>query len=361
MSFHPQTPQSPSQFSPATSSDPSLGSSGSVAAAGTGTTTLPTPAHSVNGSSQLDSMMLDDSPHKRKRPLEDVGDDRELKKAHVDDYKLAIEDLHRDVGHKYLLLQSRKTPSAALVSLLRPWKTGSRQSLGPHPESFPRTSEDLYEMYDLVDLATEVAREKPNGEKNALRKTYKGHIKRLGVTGHFDVAKKNDDAPSDFLSMLQVPDHEWNVHQVKGRSLMDGLSDVTKSTLGRAMTLAKGQVPKSFWDSSVLGDIGPSNGDSSKAPSAKPTAPNTPLISMSGAAAMSRPKSQLLPGQNAARPQRSIKKRSYGDSSYEGYGEGFPDDDTGLETGYSTGEGEGGQKRRKKASQISNYDAASKF
>lgn len=131
MSFHPQTPQSPSQFSPATSSDPSLGSSGSVAAAGTGTTTLPTPAHSVNGSSsQLDSMMLDDSPQKRKRPLEDVGDDRELKKAHVDDYKIAIEDLHRDVGHKYLLLQSRKTPSAALVSLLRPWKTGYRQSLG---------------------------------------------------------------------------------------------------------------------------------------------------------------------------------------------------------------------------------------
>ncbi|UKZ93904.1 uncharacterized protein TrAFT101_008806 [Trichoderma asperellum] len=327
MSFHPQTPQSPSQFSPATSSDPSLGSSGSVAAAGTGTTTLPTPAHSVNGSSsQLDSMMLDDSPQKRKRPLEDVGDDRELKKPHVDDYKLAIEDLHRDVGHKYLLLQS------------------------PHPESFPRTSEDLYEMYDLVDLATEVAREKPNGEKNALRKTYKGHIKRLGVTGHFDVAKKNDDAPSDFLSMLQVPDHEWNVHQVKGRSLMDGLSDVTKSTLGRALTMAKGPVPKSFWDSSVLGDIGPSNGDSSKAPSAKPTAPNTPLISMSGASAMSRSKSQLLPGQNPARPQRSIKKRSYGDSSYEGYGEGFPDDDTGLETGYSTGEGEGGQKRRKKSS-----------
>lgn len=216
-------------------------------------------------------------------------------------------------------------------------------------------------MYDLVDLATEVAREKPNGEKNALRKTYKGHIKRLGVTGHFDVAKKNDDAPSDFLSMLQVPDHEWNVHQVKGRSLMDGLSDVTKSTLGRALTMAKGPVPKSFWDSSVLGDIGPSNGDSSKAPSAKPTAPNTPLISMSGASAMSRSKSQLLSGQNPARPQRSIKKRSYGDSSYEGYGEGFPDDDTGLETGYSTGEGEGGQKRRKKASQNPNYDAAGKF
>lgn len=132
MSFHPQTPQSPSQFSPATSSDPSLGSSGSVVAAGSGTTTLPTPAHSVNGSSsQIEHMMLDDSPHKRKRPLEDVGDDREPKKAHVEDGKLALEDLHLDVGPKYLLLQSRKTPSAALVSLLlRPWKTRSRQSVG---------------------------------------------------------------------------------------------------------------------------------------------------------------------------------------------------------------------------------------
>lgn len=326
MSFHPQTPQSPSQFSPATSSDPSLGSSGSVAAAGTGTTTLPTPAHSVNGSSSHpDSIMLDDSPHKRKRPLEDVGDDRDLKKAHIDDYKLAIEDLHRDVGLKYLLLQS------------------------PHPESLPSTSEDLYDMFDLANLAAEVAREKPNGEKNALRKTYKGHIKRLGVTGHFDVQKKKEDSPSDFLAMLQVPDHEWNVHQVKGRALMDGLSDLTKSSLGRALTMSKGPVAKSVWDTSVLGDIGPSNGDSSKAPSAKPTAPNTPLISMPGAA-INRHKSQLSSGSNAARPQRSIKKRSYGDSSYEGYGEGFPDDDTGLETGYSTGEGEGGQKRRKKNS-----------
>lgn len=142
MSFHPQTPQSPSQFSPATSSDPSLGLSGSVAAAGSGTTTLPTPAHSVNGSSsQLDSfIMLDDSPHKRKRPLEDVGDDdREPKKAHVEDGKLALEDLHLDVGPKYLLLQSRKTPSVALVSLLRPWKTRPRQFAGMFFLPFPRS------------------------------------------------------------------------------------------------------------------------------------------------------------------------------------------------------------------------------
>ncbi|KAK5993402.1 Mediator of RNA polymerase II transcription subunit 19 [Cladobotryum mycophilum] len=325
MSFNPQTPQSPSQFSPATSSDPSLGSSNSMAVAGSGSTTLPTPAHSVNGSaSQPDMNMADDSPHKRKRPLDDIGSDRDHKKVYIDDFKLAIEDLHRDVGPKYLLLHS------------------------PHPEALPRTSDDLYDMFDLVSLAAEVAREKPNGEKNALRKTYKGHIKRLGVAGHFDVTKKKEDAPSDFMAMLQVPELEWNVHQVKGREISDGLSDMSLSSLGRALTMAKGPVAKSIWDSSVLGDLAPSNGDTSKLSSAKPTAPNTPLASTPGAMNMNRPKTSFLSAQDPNRPRRNIKKRSYGDSSYEGYGEGYPDDDGGMETGYSTGEGEGGQKRRKK-------------
>lgn len=114
-SFHPQTPQSPSQCSPATSSEtvPSLSHSMSSS-----TTTLPTPAHSVNGcNSQPDLVMGEESPHKRKRPLDDAGD-RDLKKVHLEDRKLGIEDLHRDVGQKYLLCQTRKTPSAALFPFL---------------------------------------------------------------------------------------------------------------------------------------------------------------------------------------------------------------------------------------------------
>lgn len=215
-----------------------------------------------------------------------------------------------------------------------------------HPESLPRTSEDLYEMFNLTSLASEVAREKPNGEKNALRKTYKGHIKRLGVAGHFDVQKKKEDAPSDFMAMLQVPELEWNVHEVKGREIGDGLSEATVSSLGRALTMAKGPIAKSVWDTSVLGELAPSNGDGKIPSSARETAPNTP--SASTPTATDRPKMHLAPGQDPARPRRNIKKRTYGDSSYEGYGEGFPDDDGGVDTGYSTGEGEGGQKRRKK-------------
>ncbi|GJN85881.1 hypothetical protein PLIIFM63780_009455 [Purpureocillium lilacinum] len=316
MSFHPQTPQSPCNFSPATSSDPMTGLSASSAAASTAT--LPTPAHSVNGcNSQPDATMSEESPHKRKRPLDDVGD-RDRKKMHLEDRKLGIEDLHLDVGDKYLLCQTL------------------------HPEPHPRTSEDLYAKYGLTSLAAEVAREKPNGEKNALRKTYKGHIKRLGVAGHFDVQKKKEGEPSDFLAMLQVPELEWSVHQVKGREITDGLSQATMSAMGRAMTMAKGPIPRGIWDSSVLGDVAPGSGEASKPVSAKPSAPNTPLASSPNAIGRSKP--QVPTGQDLLRPRRNIKKRSYGDSSYEGYQEGFPDDDT----GYSTGEGEGGQKRRKK-------------
>jgi len=281
-------------------------------------TTLPTPAHSVNGStSQQDVAMIDETPNKRKRALDDDGD-RDSKKIHLGDQRLDIDDLHIDVGEKYLLCQI------------------------PHPASLPRTSEDLYEMFDLASLAAEVAREKPNGEKNALRKTFKGHMKRLGVAGQFEPHKKAEAAPSEFLAMVHMPELEWNVHHVTGREIEDGLSSASLANLGRAMTMSKGPVPKEVWDTSVLGDLAPS-GEGHKA-SAKPNTPGTPLTSMP--TNTSRPKPHLAAGQDPARPKRSIKKRAYGDSSFEGYGEGFPDDDL----GYSTGEGDAGQKRRKKNS-----------
>lgn len=198
-------------------------------------------------------------------------------------------------------------------------------------------------MFNLESLAASVAREKPNGEKNALRQTYKGHMKRLGVAGHFDVQKR-ENAPSDLMAMMMVPDLEWNVHEVKGREISDGLSQISLAGLGRALTMSKGPIAKNVWDTSVLGEIAPSNGDT-KPQSGRATAPGTPLTAPG---AMNRLKPQGAAGQNPHRPQRSMKKRTYGDSSFEGYGEGFPDDDANVEGGYSTGEGEGGQKRRKK-------------
>ena len=72
--------------------------------------------------------MIDaESPNKRKRLADDTGD-QEQKKAHLEDpRRLGIENLHLDVGPKYLLLRTRK---ASLYS------NHMRRSL-PTAPSFP--------------------------------------------------------------------------------------------------------------------------------------------------------------------------------------------------------------------------------
>ncbi len=199
-------------------------------------------------------------------------------------------------------------------------------------------------MYGLTGLAIEVARVLPNGEKNALRKTYKGHIKKLGVQGHFDEAKQDPMRHESLLNIMTMPQDVWDVNYVRGQDITQGFSNEARQKLPRAMTMGKGNVPKNLWDSSVLGELGPGKGEKPSL-SARPTAPNTPLPS-SGLQGVPRPAKVGTPlAQDVARSKRSTKKRSYGDSSFEGYGEGFPDD----EAGYSTGEGDmgSGQKRRK--------------
>jgi hypothetical protein len=149
--------------------------------------------------------------------------------------------------------------------------------------------------------------------------------------------------------MLSLPELEWSVHQIKGQDIADGLSDQVLANLGRAMTMAKGTVPKEAWDGSVIGDMAPITDTSKQTTSSKPTAPSTPGNLTPGTVA--RNKSQQVPaGQDPARPKRNTKKRSYGDSSFEGYGEGFPDDEMGVNSGYSSGGADDSrvQKRRKK-------------
>lgn len=207
--------------------------------------------------------------------------------------------------------------------------------------------EDLFERFGLTSLAAEYARVLPNGEKNALRKTYKGHIKKLGVSGHFDSVKEECNRPDGLMALLKYPQEEWYVQQVRNREVENGFSRDTLSKLDKAMAMGKGIVPKTLWDFSVLGDLGPGKFDKPRDASARPTAPNTPMAT---AASLPRPKQQQSLAQEAIRPKRSVKKRSYGDSSYEGYGEGFPDDDA-QGSGYAPGDGDlgsAGQKRRKK-------------
>lgn len=109
-SSHPRTPQSPSELYSAHDLPSKPATSPRT------THSLPTPAHSINGSMSslnsgfaVDAMQVDESSNKRKRDVDDTGDQQQ-KKVHVEVSKLSIEDLHLDVGTKYKLCRTRKAP-----------------------------------------------------------------------------------------------------------------------------------------------------------------------------------------------------------------------------------------------------------
>ncbi|KAK6951995.1 hypothetical protein Daesc_006521 [Daldinia eschscholtzii] len=250
-----------------------------------------------------DATMSDAYSAKRKYPFDDTGD-HEQKKVNLENRRVGIENLHLDVGENL-------------------------------PPSYPSLSSDFFEMFGLTGIAAEVARTKPNGEKNALRKTYKGQIKTLGLSGHFDAVKKDIDAPDGLLALVGLDEDTWVSREVSGKEIEKGLSQTHLAHLPRAATMAKGSIPKAAWDSSVLGDLAPGvlPKKGGHDPATRQTAPSTPAASAPGITPkLNKP---LTPQIDRAR--RIGKKRSYQDSSFEGYGEGYGDDDTG---GYSTGDGD---------------------
>lgn len=268
-----------------------------------------------------DAMQVDEVSNKRKRDIEDNGD-RDQKKAHVEKSRVSIDDLHLDVGEKYKLCRQ------------------------PHPPSRPSLCDDLFPMYGLNELAESVARTGPDGVSKGvkLRKTYKNHIKTHGVAGAFDSQKREFDSPESLFMMMVAPAEEWNAEYTRGKEIENGLG-LDDSILNKAFTMSKGTIPKTMWDASVLGDM------ADKAEPAK--AVNGAKVARPQAAGVSRTLSSEI-----SRPQRKSTKRGYRDDSFEGYGEGFVDDD-GHDTGFSTGdERSGNGKRPKKNTPRHGYPSA---
>lgn len=283
------------------------------------TTALPTPAHSINGTNlpseaTHDVVMTGISPQKRKRESGDQGGRARGKRVHIDEGAPSFEALHEDVGEKYRVAKKVWTPAQ------------------------PRLTDDLFEIYGLTDIAAEVARFNPDGSKNGLRKTYKGQMKKFDLTGHFDAVKKEYSDADSLLQMLDCPEDIWQVNLVKGKEIEDGFSIATRQALPRAMTMARGPISKDKWDSSVLAEFADKPAKPSKPTVTAPGTPRNPALNN----VLPRPKNQGV-ARDVSRGLRQKAKRSYNDGSFEGY-EGF-EDDTGLDTGYSTGEGE--NKRRK--------------
>jgi hypothetical protein len=200
-------------------------------------------------------------------------------------------------------------------------------------------TKDLFQSYGLEDIASSVARVDDNGVKKSVRKTYKNYMRSL--SGAFDSVKKEEGAPDTMLFMMQLPQEEWDAQTGRTAHVEKGLPEEALANLGKGMTMVRGAIPKSVWNPSVLGEL-----NSTPAAAAKivPNGIKTPVSQPQVAGVPRASKTE------APRPKRNTKKRSYGDSSFEGYGEGFLDDDM-QEGGYSTG-GDGddrtGRKRPKK-------------
>jgi hypothetical protein len=117
---------------------------------------------------------------------------------------------------------------------------------------------------------------------------------------------------------------------------LDSLPDLPPMT--QSMQMAKGTIPKNVWNPSVLGEL---NHAAAAPVNAKPVQ-KAPLP-QSTAGTYGRVVKGEMP-----RPKRNIKKRQYGDSSYEGYGEGYVDDDTGYSTGNGDDDDRAGNRKRPK-------------
>jgi hypothetical protein len=187
----------------------------------------------------------------------------------------------------------------------------------------------------LEDLAKSVARTNPDGSK-----AVKLRIKEHGVSGAFDSVKKEMDAPDTLLAMMHASEEEWDAQYTRGKEVGKGLPENVKASMGKAFTMARGIIPKSSWNAAVLGELiyAPSQTESAKTTQNGIKTPVPQNLSVVRTAKSDLP-----------RPKRNIKKRTYDDTSFEGYAEGFMDDDA-QETGYSTAEGDdrGGSRKRPK-------------
>ncbi|KAI9827518.1 MAG: hypothetical protein M1832_004868 [Thelocarpon impressellum] len=313
-----------------------------------------------------DAMSLDEKEHARtdhdrqeERALEapggDVGDEPMAGARPARDD--AFEGRHNGAA----VLQENKPDDARLLQAEATPLFLLCQS--PHPVSRPHPSHDLVSLYNLQPLAATVARTDPvTGEKRAIRKTYKGKIKAFGLAGRDKEVKHPEGQPGGLLEMAFWPAEEWHVQKVAGKQFTKGLSDDTFARLERAMTMEPGPMPG--FDASILGLDTPApapavdakkalqQGNSNTRQSGQTTANGT-VPRPAAATAAGTP-----PTGDPSRPKRAGRKRRYDEHSFEGYGEGFVDDDVDMGGGdYSTSEKEdkrsttsGGKKRRKKNS-----------
>ena len=226
----------------------------------------------------------------------------------------------------------------------------------------PHLQQDLLSLFNLQPLAASVARTDPlTGEKiNKMRKSYEGKVKSFGLAGRNRAVKHDRSKGMGLLEMVQWPEEEWHNQKIAGKDVHKGLPNGMLMKLEKAMQMQPGPVPntkENDWED-LLGHekvkpLPTIHEQKTKNHIEAERLKVTPNGQVNG--------NRTLVGKDQAaeivRPKRTGKKRRYDEHSFEGYGEGFVDDDGDLVEGSGYTSNEGSRKgsitkKRKKVSSL---------
>ena len=164
-----------------------------------------------------------------------------------------------------------------------------------------------------------------------MRKSYEGQLKTLGLAGRNRSVKHEEGKSMGLREMTLWPEEEWQNQKVGGKDVRKGLPSGILAKLDKAMQMQPGPLPNNHeWENLLGNDI-----PKSVEPSKVSKAPSKPLVKAIGQVNGSTVNVESV------RPQRTNKKRSYGDASFEGYtgyAEGIEDEDADTGGGYSSGD-----------------------
>lgn len=229
------------------------------------------------------------------------------------------------------------------------------------PRIRPDPSQHLLSRYGLSDLHAKVARTDPiTHEKiNRLRRSYEGQIKNFALSGRNKPTK--DEIPegqwSSLNMMMLEPEESWYASKVMGKKI-EVTADL-EARLGKAMFLQPGRTKNHEHWENLLGHEKPRLAQGQDAAGIKKAipGPTQQRPQVNGNTVTASAMSQAAGGE-AMRPRRAGKKRSYADNSFEGYGDGFVDDEAAdVDQGFVSNSEDGshglGRKKRKKVSLVS--------
>lgn len=224
--------------------------------------------------------------------------------------------------------------------------------------SRPHPKQDLFQLYDLKRIQESVARKDPvTGAKiNIMRKSYANKTKALGLEG-------KNKAEKNLHELEGLADNGWGMLVDGKRSMWQATWEDQKMVLGNAdhendllrkldtaLKMEPGRLPDkdhAHWKNMLGLDESAAPAAATKGAAAKLPAGSVLARTAPGMAARN---SAPASPKGAIRPDRSGKKRSYQDSSFEGYDN---EDEGHLSAGTDdTGRRASGHKRAKrKASQ----------